>query len=121
MTSTTGQGSRSWRCFAAGCLLAAGLLHTSALAAAPPAKPDCETHPAWCATGYVCQPTACAAESAAQLHLLTVEVDILRARKERRWRCVIGAGGGIAYEVRDGGTTFDAKPLPAALVCGWAF
>ena len=73
-------------------LLAAALLHTSALAAP---EPDCTTRPEWCPKGWYCAPTACAAEAAAQLTLLTAELDVCRTREPDRWGFCAGAGIGV--------------------------
>lgn len=104
--------------------LALALAASSAFAASPEVKNpehDCADRPAWCQPGYVCLPTACAAESAAQLDLLTAETEALRARRVRRWACTLGPGAGVYLQVEKGKASFDSAPLVGGIVCGWTF
>lgn len=100
--------------------LALGCLAFMPLLAADP-KPDCAARPTWCQPGYVCLPTACAAEAAAQLDLLTADVEALKKRRIRKWACTLGPGAGVYLQIVSGKTTFDAAPLAGAVVCGWTF
>ena len=67
-------------------------LHTSALAADPA---DCKTRPSWCSPGFVCLPSACAAESAAQLGLLTAMLENAQKLKPPRFHADLTCGPGI--------------------------
>ena len=111
-------------------LLAHGSLIFGASSEGEKIKPlDCETRPAWCERGYVCQPTACAAESAAQLGLLMAELDAARARRWRRFHADLACGAGVAsalvaHQTPDGdygGMDLDWFPSPGACVFGLAF
>lgn len=99
--------------------LALLVLHTSALTAAPPA-PDCERRPTWCQPGYVCVPTACAAEAAVQLTLLTAEVDVLHRKRQKAlgWAAVCGPAASLSVD--DSQTTFDGT-LSCAVGFGFRF
>jgi hypothetical protein len=99
--------------------LALALLALPALAADP--KPDCSARVDWCRPGFVCVPTACAAESAAQLELLAAETESLRTRRARRWNCTLGPGAGVILQSDASKVTFDAAPIVGGLVCGWTF
>jgi hypothetical protein len=86
-----------------------------------PAPADCASRPTWCAPGYVCLPTRCAAEASAQLELLTAETESLRKRRIRRWACTLGAGMGVTLQYNAGQASFDAAPIVGALTCGYTF
>jgi hypothetical protein len=96
---------------------------TLSIAAEPtPATLDCATRPAWCLKGYVCVPTLCAANDAAQLELLSAEVESLAKKKApRRWGCQLGAGMGVTLQADAGDVSFDAAPILGAVTCGWNF
>jgi len=104
---------------AAALLLACSGFAFSAEAREP--EHDCASRPAWCAPGYVCLPTRCAAEASAQLELLTAETESLRKRRVRRWACTLGAGMGITLQYNAGQASFDAAPILGALTCGYTF
>lgn len=127
MTGPGGRGGRAGRALAAACLLAA-VLQASAVAAEVQ-EPDCVTRPAWCPNGYVCQPTACAAEAAAQLRILTAELDAARARRWRRFHFDLTCGIGVASVLlsetdaagRYAGSDLDWFPTPGGCLAGVAF
>jgi hypothetical protein len=89
---------------------AIALLGALALAGAPilAAEPECRARPAWCLPGYVCLPTACAAESAADLFLLSSEIEALKLKAPRHLFRLLGAtcGPAASLEVDRGQTTF---------------
>lgn len=83
------------------------------------AEPDCKARPSWCQPGYVCTPTWCAAEAAAQLYTLSAEVDFWKARRARWWNCTLGPGAGAFLQVHENAITLDAAPQVMGITCGW--
>jgi len=80
--------------------------------------PDCAARPAWCQSGFVCQPTACAAEASAQLRLLTAMLEDALKGKPGHWRRFAGCGGGPTWIVHlDDKGRFGVESIPLAPAC----
>lgn len=99
-------------------LLAVILLPVSIQARAAPTEPDCATRPAWCKPGYVCLPTSCATDTAAQLLYLTAErnsfADRLKSAKGRRLHFDLTCGASGTLVIEDNEIDFPAGPGCAA-------
>jgi hypothetical protein len=89
----------------------------------------CEERPWWAPDGWSAMPTACAAEAAAQLGILTAELDAARARRWRRFHFDLTCGAGFASALISrsdpaGGYTgadLDWFPTPGGCLAGVAF
>ncbi len=94
--------------------LAVILLPTILQSHAAAAEPDCATRPAWCKPNWVCMPTACATDTAAQLLYLTAErdsfADRLKVSKGRRLHFDLTCGASGTLVLRDNELDFPAGP-----------
>lgn len=77
-------------------------------------EPDCATRPQWCKPGYVCLPTSCATDTAAQLIYLTAErdsfADRLKVSKGRRIHFDLTCGASGTLVLQDNEFDFPAGP-----------
>jgi hypothetical protein len=69
---------------------------------------ECSHRPDWCRPGFVCLPTACAADDAAKLFLLSSQVEALKLKAKRGHFHLMGAtcGPAASLSVDSGQTTF---------------
>ena len=65
-------------------------VHTSAFAAPPAA--ECRARPAWCVSGYVCEPTPCTVRATVALERLGAQLVAARAERPRWFRPFLEAG-----------------------------
>lgn len=90
-----------------GLIVALGLLW---LAGGPilAGETDCRSRPAWCAAGFVCLPTSCAADDAAELFLLTSQVEAMKKKANKGHFRLMGVtcGPAASLSVDAGQTTF---------------
>ena len=94
------------------------LLASAPLIAAAPA-PDCSKRPSWCLTGYVCQPSVCAAETTAQIDLLSAMLHEAQATRPRRFHADFTCGPGISTAL-DKDFGLHVFPTPGTCVVGLA-
>lgn len=72
-------------------LVVLALAFAPAVALAAPAT-DCGARPAWCQSGYTCEPTSCTARSTAALEGLMSQVQAARATRPRWFRPFLEGG-----------------------------